>query len=123
MNAACCDRVEVRATTFNSLGGPEGLRALLKKSPLSKANTAVILHGNAVAALVVMGIEHIDAPDAVEEAQRFARRLDGETVVVESASRCLGTEVLDQVAVRFTHFIPGVQLGKPASEIALMRGT
>jgi hypothetical protein len=122
MNAACRDRFEVKATTSNNLRGPEGIRALLKKSPLSKADTAVILHGNAVAALVVMGIKHTDVPDAVEEAQSLAIRLNGETVFVESASRCLDAEVVDQVAVRFAPFIPGVQLGKPASEIALMRG-
>lgn len=44
------------------------------------------------------------------------------TVIVEDGSHCIDIEVANQVAAWFIALILGVQLGKPAAEIALIRG-
>ena len=46
----------------------------------------------------------------------------GETELVGSAIHYLDAEVADLVEARFIRFIPDGQLGKLASEIALVRG-
>ena len=122
MNSALLFHAEVKAAISKTFIEPRSVGAALKMFSPSKADTAATLSGSGVTAFVVTGIKDTVLQNAVEKAQSLAIRLNGETVFVESASRCLDAEVVDQVAVRFAPFIPGVQLGKPASEIALMRG-
>ena len=122
MSNALLFHAEVKAAISKTFIEPRSVGAALKMFSPSKADTAATLSGSGVTAFVVTGIKEPVLQNAVEKAQSLAIRRNGETELVGSAIHYLDAEVADLVEARFIRFIPDGQLGKLASEIALVRG-
>lgn len=103
------DHAEVKAAIAKNLREPGRMEALKAMIGLSKADTAAILDGSTVPALVVMGTKDPDFRDAVEEARMLAGRLDAETMIVDGAGHYPHTEMPDLVAPRIVAFLDGLR--------------
>ena len=102
------DHAQAKAALTRNLREPGRMAALRVMVGLSKADTAAILAGSRVPALVVMGTRDPDFTDAAAEATWLAETLHADSLIVEGAGHYPHTEMPDQVAPKVLSFIAGL---------------
>jgi pimeloyl-ACP methyl ester carboxylesterase len=102
------DQSRVKAALTHNLHEAGRMAALHAMLRLSKADTAAIVAGSRVPALVVMGTRDPDFADAADEARWLAGQLGAECLMVEGAGHYPQTAMPDRVAPAVLSFIGAV---------------
>lgn len=99
------DHARHKAAIAANLREPGRMDALRAMVALSKADTAAIVAGSRVPALVVMGTRDADFPDAAREAGQLAAQLQAQTLLVDGAGHYPHAEMPEVVAPRLLVFM------------------
>jgi pimeloyl-ACP methyl ester carboxylesterase len=109
------DQEQVKTAITENLREPARMAALQTMIDLSKSDTAAIVSGNRVPALVVMGTRDPDFPDAVAEARWLAAELHAESLIIDGAGHYPHTEMPERVTPKLLSFIDGLRVRGTAS--------
>ena len=99
------DQAQVKAAITRNLREPGRMDALRTMIELSKADTAAIVSGSRVPALVVMGTKDADFPDPLAEARWLASELRARLSIIEGAGHYPQTESPEAVAPALLTFL------------------
>lgn len=99
------DHAEAKTALAANLKEPSRMEALRTMISLSKADTAAIVARSRVPALVVMGAQDPDFPDAAAEARWLAGALGTEPLIVEGAGHYPHLEMPERVAPTLLDFL------------------
>ena len=102
------DHAQVKAAIVKNLNEAGRMVALQAMLELSKADTAVILSQSRVPALVVMGTNDPDFPDAAAEARWLASELHAECLIINGAGHYPHAEMPERVMPALRSFIAQV---------------
>lgn len=106
------DHQQAKAALAANLREPGRMHALRAMIACSKADTAAILAGSRVPALIVMGTADADFPDPAAEAQRLRAELRAQTLLIDGAGHYPHVELPEQVLPRLLAFLGALAVGQ-----------